>query len=59
MKAIWHKVNYTSSDNVKLSDFFFGETPAESMANAKKVNHRCKHFRVCKTAYNTFGEKIK
>lgn len=53
----FHKVAYRSADGKKFNELFIGETPAESLENAKKSKIGYSGFKVGKTAYNTLGEK--
>jgi len=54
----FYKVSHTSKDGVKFNDLVIGNTPAESLENAKKGNIGHKGFKVGKTAFNTLGEKF-
>ena len=55
----WYNVSYKSNDGVKLQSLYMGGNPAEALKTAKEALPGCKAFKVGKTAYNTFGEKVK
>jgi hypothetical protein len=55
----FYKVTSTSPDGVKSTELYYGESPKDALMRFKKYNPKAIRIRVGKTAYDTFGDKLK